>query len=76
MNVDSQTEIILGMLRAHPEGITSLDALRACGTMRLAARISDLKARGHDITTEMVKLDNGKRVARYRLLRGSLWGAA
>ena len=76
MNADTQAAVILQMLRENPQGITSLDALRACGTLRLAARISDLKAAGHEIESVMVTLENGKRVARYRLLRGTLWGAA
>jgi hypothetical protein len=33
--------------------------------MRLAARIADLRADGHLITTEMVATPNGARVARY-----------
>lgn len=76
MNADTQAAVILSMLKSRPEGITSLDALKACGTMRLAARISDLKAMGHEIESVMVTLPNGKRVARYRLLRNTLWGAA
>ena len=63
---ETQTDAILRLLRDRPEGITSLDALRECGSFRLAARIADLRFRGHDIQSEMVNV-NGKRVARYRL---------
>jgi hypothetical protein len=55
------------MLEERPDGITALDALRDAGCMRLAARISDLRAAGHDIGSEMVTVGSGKRVARYRL---------
>ena len=68
----TQTEAILSLLQRHPDGITAIDALREAGSFRLAARISDLRDQGHDIDSQMVKLDNGKRVARYRL-RPTLW---
>lgn len=63
----TQTEGILRLLEDYPEGITAIDALREVGCFRLAARISDLRAEGHDIGSEMVTLPNGKRVARYQL---------
>ena len=51
--------------------ITPLDALAEYGIMRLAARISDVKALGYDIDTEMVTGKNrfGERTtyARYTL---------
>lgn len=34
-------------------GITQLEALKELGVMRLASRISDLRKRGHRITSEM-----------------------
>lgn len=65
----TQTQLILRMLHnAGAYGITPLDALREAGCFRLAARISDLRAQGHVITSEMVTLPTGKRVARYRLV--------
>ena len=63
----TQTETILEMLRNRPEGITALDALHWAGSMRLAARISDLKAQGHRIETTTEKTEKGARIARYRL---------
>jgi hypothetical protein len=70
----AQTRVILRMLRDSPNGITSMDALREAGCFRLAARIADLKAAGHDISSEMVTVESGKRVARYRLQeRLTLW---
>lgn len=70
----SQSDAILRLLVRCPDGITALDALTEVGCFRLAARISDLRATGLDIESEMVTLGNGKRVARYRLTTPTLWG--
>ena len=68
----TQTEQVLALLRAHPEGITPLQAQREIGTMRLAARISDLRERGYDVRSERVVVPTrgGGRtsVARYVLV--------
>jgi hypothetical protein len=64
---ETQTRVILRMLEQRPDGITAMDALREAACLRLAARIADLKAAGHDISSEMVTVPSGKRVARYRL---------
>jgi len=72
----TQTDMILRLLTERPEGITAMDALREAGSFRLAARIADLRAAGNRIDSEMVTLDNGKRVARYRLVEPTLWGVA
>jgi hypothetical protein len=69
----TQTDTILRLLIERPEGITALEALREAGSLRLAARISDLRASGNAIESEMVELPNGKRVARYRLVAPTLW---
>ena len=50
------------------DSLTPLDALRRYGSFRLGAHIWELKRRGHQIETKMVKI-NGKRVARYSLVR-------
>jgi hypothetical protein len=55
------------MLRTYRGGVTPMDALREAGCMRLAARISDLRAAGYHITTEYVNV-NGRRFARYHLM--------
>lgn len=61
----TQSEMILEYLQKYGE-ITPLEALSAIGCFRLAARISDLRADGHSITTEMSQ--NGKKShAVYRL---------
>ena len=69
----TQTETILRLLQERPEGITAIDALNEAGSFRLAARISDLKAAGHRIDSEMETLPNGKHVKRYRLVEPTLW---
>ena len=72
--VETQNEQVLRLLRQRPEGLTALEALQLVGSMRLAARVADLKAQGHDIEAEMVKVNGGKRVARYRLTEQTvLW---
>ena len=46
--------------------LTPLQALVLFGCMRLGARIYDLQRQGYPVRCEMVRLSNGKRVARYR----------
>jgi hypothetical protein len=53
------------MLKAGP--VTPMDALRECGSFRLAARIKDLRDRGYAIKTDSVTR-NGKTFASYRLV--------
>jgi len=61
----SQEIQILTHMRRYGS-ITPITALDRYGCFRLAARVSDLKYRGHKINTELVK-QGGKRFARYRL---------
>ena len=62
------TAAALELLRAHPEGITSLDALLAgCGS-RLAARVAELKADGYDVRSVSMTVETSAgnaRVSRY-----------
>jgi hypothetical protein len=67
MSKVTQTERILQYMREHPEGITALEALNDLGCFRLAARIHDLRAEGHQITEEPYSTSSAKRVSRYRL---------
>lgn len=60
----SQAKKILSHLKHRP--ITAFQALDRYGCLRLAARISDLRRKGHQISTEIIDL-RGKRIARYRL---------
>ena len=48
------------------DAITPLDALRAYGVFRLAARIKELRDDGLNISTVRID-DRGKRFARYHL---------
>jgi len=69
---------VLRLLRERPDGITPKDALEV-GCMRLAARVSDLRADGHAIEAELVVLRSGPRlvrVARYRLVEAPVQLAA
>jgi hypothetical protein len=63
MNTYSQNAAVLKALLAG-ETITALQALNRFGILRLAARIADLRAMGHDVRTINVKAQ-GKRFARY-----------
>ena len=63
---DSQNSLIKGWL-LNGYSITQLEALTQCGCFRLAARIADLRDKGLNVVTDMVTLENGKRVARYFL---------
>lgn len=61
----TQEQWILSTLKRKKK-LTAMDALSGCGCFRLAARISDLRKQGHNITTESVSA-GGKVYARYRL---------
>lgn len=61
----SHTAKLLKALK-RGEKITKLGALKRWGFINTGARISELRARGHDITTTMITR-NGKRYARYSL---------
>ena len=66
-HVESQNKRILKYLQSG-NGITSLEAFSKFGSMRLAARIADLKEKGHVIIAEMVQVgEKKKKVARYSL---------
>lgn len=70
----SQAERILILLHARgPDGLTPKDALELVGTMRLAARIADLRALGHRIDTETITTPGGAHVARYVIRRRETW---
>ena len=49
--------------------LTSLEALKMFGCMRLASRICDLRDRGYDIATCKIKTETGKWVTEYTLKR-------
>lgn len=63
-----QTRRVLEVLRERGTfGLTPLDALGSCGTMRLGARVWELKREGYVVHSEIVRMPSGKRVARYTL---------
>jgi len=62
----SQNDMILDYLKSG-KSITPLEALDKFGCMRLGARISDLRKRGHPIRSDNV-VKNGKRYAKYSLV--------
>lgn len=64
--MNTQNAMILAHLRAGNE-ITPLEALEKFGCLRLAARISDLRATGQNIDSRIHHGPNGKRFAAYRL---------
>lgn len=66
MEPETQTEAILADLM-RGRHITPLDALADYGCFRLAARVCELRDRGHAIFTTHKRLPNGKRVAVYSL---------
>lgn len=63
----TQNEWVLSQLKKGMK-LTALDALQGCGSFKLATRISELKAKGHNIVSETIS-KNGKRFARYSLIR-------
>lgn len=66
-HTDSQCDQILKHLQQGHE-LTQLDALNKFQCFSLTQRVHDLKNRGHNITTEMIKLPSGKRIAKYKLV--------
>ena len=64
----SQKKMILAHLKEHGS-LTGLQALRhpQIQSMRLAARIYDLRCAGHKIETQRWRTNSGKTVARYWL---------
>jgi hypothetical protein len=67
MTEATQTRAILAHLRTQT--ITAFEALQLYGCFRLAARIKDLRDEGHDIHTERVEVQTGKRIAEYTLIK-------
>jgi hypothetical protein len=64
----SQTKTIHQALK-RGEKLTTLAALRKYGTLRLGARIWDLKQAGVRIKSKLIEVGDGKRVAQYELER-------
>ena len=60
----SQVEMILEALQSGAR-LTHLDAISRFGCARLAARIADIRALGHDVKTRMIATTNGAHIAEY-----------
>ena len=63
----SQTAQILAYLKEGNK-LTPIEALKLCGCFRLSARIANLRDKGYNIKSELVTLENGKRVAEYEMI--------
>lgn len=62
----SQTQRILDyMLQGH--AITPLEALKTFGSLRLGARIAEIRQRGYLVYSEFITTPSGKRVKQYHL---------
>lgn len=61
----SQEDAVLARLKKGP--LTPLEALREIGTLRLGARIHNLRSKGYAISTDLIEVSGKKRVARYTL---------
>lgn len=64
----SQCKQIAEWLRSG-RSITWPESMELCGCQRLASRINDLKNQGMVINSERIVLPNGKRVAKYTLVK-------
>lgn len=66
MNDRTQLEAIRKHLKSG-KSLTPLEALRKFGSLRLGARVWELKRAGMVIEKRMVEVSGGKKVARYRV---------
>lgn len=64
MNENSQREAIRKHLKSG-KSLTPLEALKQFGSLRLGARVWELKQEGMPIVKRMVEVRGGKKVARY-----------
>lgn len=65
--MESQNAAILNHLKKVGP-ITPMEALDRYGCFRLAARIYELRQKGHDISMLKIQVGNNKYVARYTLV--------
>ena len=75
MSLKPQAADVLRLLRMNPHGVTQEDAIKAVRCFRLAARVAELKAEGHEIRTILVG-SNGHRWAKYVLVEEPMQIAA
>ena len=63
----TQSQAILQHLQTG-QTLTPLEAFALYGTLSMHSRAAELRSQGHNIECEMVRVDSGKRVGRYRLV--------
>lgn len=68
MTKPSAQAVLDELRRRGPAGLSDLEALDACGTTRLAARIWELRAEGHRVDGTLETTASGKRYSRYVLV--------
>ena len=61
--MSQERKILNYMLRGNK--ITPLEALQYFQCERLAARIADIRHKGHDVKSEFVTMPSGKRIKQY-----------
>lgn len=66
MDTESQNDAILKALKKG-EKLTPLAMLKRFGCLRASGRIFDLRLKGHNIKTTMIKTGDSKRVAEYSI---------
>ena len=62
-STSQKANILAYLLEGNP--ITSLEALDRFGSLRLGARIADIKKEGYPVESKFVTTKNGKRVKAY-----------
>ena len=62
-STSQKAKILAYLLEGNP--ITSLEALDRFGSLRLGARIADIKKEGYPVQSKFVTTVNGKRVKAY-----------
>lgn len=60
----SQTAAIVKYLQSG-QRLTPIDSLRLFGSFRLSGRIYDARAQGHNVKSQIIETESGKRVAEY-----------
>lgn len=65
--MQSKKARLLKYLQTHRNGITGQEALLKLGLYRLSGEIHQLRKEGHNIKTDMMKLEDGTTFARYYL---------
>lgn len=65
-STESQCQILLGLLQSGKR-ITAMDGVRLFRSTRTGARVYDLRRKGYDVQSRLIKTRSGKRVSEYWL---------